>query len=89
MGADDGRFGDWCWNSKVCMDAMASFCIRWWRVLTETGADRGSPERVMVFPSCWKDILGTEKSAMMDPKEPSQCMPKTTSAPSIGSTKKE
>nr|GEW31809.1 hypothetical protein [Tanacetum cinerariifolium] len=89
-------------RSRIVMAFKARGCVgddwdvmivgSWWRsrcrVLAVMGADMGSPERVMVCPSYWKDILGTEKSATMDPKEPSQCMPKTTSAPSMGSTKK-
>ena len=57
-------------------------------MLGVTGAEIGSPESVIVRPSCWNDICGIEKSAMIGPSEPSHCIPNTTSAPSMGRTKK-
>ncbi|GJW28109.1 hypothetical protein Tco_0044984 [Tanacetum coccineum] len=41
----------------------------------------------MLLPLCWNEICGIEKSATIWPKEPSHCIPSTTSAPSMGRTK--
>ncbi|GJY38292.1 hypothetical protein Tco_0424656 [Tanacetum coccineum] len=69
------------------MDAMKSCLSIVDNELEETCWVRGSPRKVHWLPSLTNEIYGTEKSAVMVPSAPNHEIPKTTSAPSIGSTK--
>nr|GEU37974.1 hypothetical protein [Tanacetum cinerariifolium] len=84
----DGRLWVICWGVRGYDDHgyVVEVVMRVDRK-GETRDERGSPESVMLLPLCWNDICGIEKSTTIWPKEPSHCIPSTTSAPSMGRTK--